>query len=79
MDVPGPDLGMIFIILFEKYFFYHDAPAAEGFSGGPILNGGGEVVSIQSSGTGEGGFGLNRYWIGRLEAEYEPGAARPEP
>lgn len=49
--------------LFEKYFYYHDAPSAEGFSGGPVLNESGEIVTVQSSGTEEGGFGLQPKWM----------------
>lgn len=56
--------------IFERYFFYHDAPITEGFSGGPIVNAQGEVVSVQSSGDNGGGFGLNPAWIHTLEKRF---------
>jgi hypothetical protein len=60
--------------LFEKYFYYHDAPSAEGFSGGPVLNEKGEVVTLQSSGGENGGFGLRPEWMRLLFTRYEVGS-----
>ena len=57
--------------LFEKYFYYHDAPSAEGFSGGPILNESGEIVTLQSSGTEAGGFGLQPGWTSTLLQRFD--------
>lgn len=58
------------LALFERYFVNHSAVVADGFSGGPLLNEAGEVVSIQSSGSSTGGFGLRLEWIRILEDQF---------